>query len=199
MKMQVDTLLLATRNMGKIEEFYSLMPNIPLRVSSLAEYDIPETEETGTTFEENARLKAESASQYTKLPTLADDSGLCVDALNGRPGVKTARYGDFARILVEMADIPPPLRTAQFECVLAYATPHKPTRIFKAHIAGSIVKTRSEMPAYGFGFDPFFIPEGTQKTYGEIPPAEKLKTSPRRQCFDAFITWRFPALSQGVF
>jgi XTP/dITP diphosphohydrolase len=189
---KTNPLLLATRNTGKVKELCNLVtPGAFLNVHTLTEYDVPPIDETGATFEENACLKAIHARDHTGLPTLADDSGLCVNALGGRPGVKTARYGNFSSIIEELEGVAPPLRTACFECVLAFAEPGRPIKTFKAHVNGSIVETMPEFSPYGFGFDSLFIPEGAHKTYGEMTPEEKQKTSPRPLCFNAFTQWLF--------
>jgi len=179
-------LLVATHNRGKIAEYRALLSDLPLAVTWLDEEGITEdVEETGATFVENACLKAEAYARLTGLWTWADDSGLEVDALGGRPGVYSARYGgpglnDAARyrlLLAEMAAIAPAPRTARFRCVVALAAPGGPIYTAEAAIEGLIIDApRGE---FGFGYDPiFFIPEH-QRTMAELEPALKNRISHR--------------------
>ena len=171
-------LLVATHNRGKILEYRALLSNLPLAVTWLDEQGIAEdVEETGATFVENASLKAAAYAQLTGLWTWADDSGLEVDALDGRPGVYSARYGGpglndvdrYRRLLAELAPVAPEQRTARFHCVVALAIPGGPIYTAEAAIEGLIVD--QPRGAHGFGYDPvFFIPD-QQRTMAELEPA----------------------------
>lgn len=158
-------LLVASTNTGKIAEYRDLLAGLPQTVVGLrdvgVDWDVPET---GSTFEENALLKARVYAQASNMLTLADDSGLCVDALGGAPGVYSARYapgGDQARIdklLDALRDVPTERRTAKFVCVIALALPDGSTWTFEGECAGRIAFGSSG--ANGFGYDPiFFMPE----------------------------------------
>ena len=179
-------LLVATHNRGKILEYRALLSDLPLAVTWLDEQGIAEdVEETGATFVENASLKAAAYAQLTGLWTWADDSGLEVDALDGRPGVYSARYGGpglndadrYRRLLAELAPVAPEQRTARFHCVVALAIPGGPIYTAEAAIEGLIVD--EPRGAHGFGYDPvFFIPD-QQRTMAELEPAIKNRISHR--------------------
>ncbi len=179
-------LLVATHNRGKILEYRALLSDLPLAVTWLDEQGIAEdVEETGATFVANASLKAAAYAQLTGLWTWADDSGLEVDALDGRPGVYSARYGGpglsdadrYRRLLAELAAIAPEQRTARFRCVIALAIPGGPIYTAEAAVEGLIVD--EPRGAHGFGYDPvFFIPD-QQRTMAELEPALKNRISHR--------------------
>lgn len=179
-------LLVATHNRGKILEYRALLSDLPLAVTWLDEQGIAEdVEETGATFVANASLKAAAYAQLTGLWTWADDSGLEVDALDGRPGVYSARYGGpglsdadrYRRLLAELAAIEPEQRTARFHCVVALAVPGGPIYTAEAAVEGLIVD--EPRGAHGFGYDPvFFIPD-QQRTMAELEPAIKNRISHR--------------------
>ena len=179
-------LLVATHNRGKILEYRALLSDLPLAVTWLDEQGIAEdVEETGATFVANASLKAAAYAQLTGLWTWADDSGLEVDALDGRPGVYSARYGGpglsdadrYRRLLAELAAIAPEQRTARFRCVIALAIPGGPIYTAEAAVEGLIVD--EPRGAHGFGYDPvFFIPD-QQRTMAELEPAIKNRISHR--------------------
>ena len=179
-------LLVATHNRGKILEYRALLSDLPLVVTWLDEQGIAEdVEETGATFVENASLKAAAYAALTGLWTWADDSGLEVDALDGRPGVYSARYGGpglsdvdrYRRLLAELAPVAPEQRTARFHCVVALAIPGGPIYTAEAAIEGLIVD--EPRGAHGFGYDPvFFIPD-QQRTMAELEPAIKNRISHR--------------------
>jgi len=179
-------LLLATNNKGKAREYQSLLGGIPYRLVTLADEGITtEVPETGATFEENARLKATVLAAESGLLTLADDSGLEVDALNGEPGVLSARYAgenasDADRVnflLTKLKDVPEDKRTARFRCVIAIATPNGDVKICSGECRGII--TTSPRGYNGFGYDPvFYVPE-FGKTMAELSPGEKNKISHR--------------------
>ena len=186
-------LVIATRNNGKIFEIKALLAGLVEQVSSAADFiDFPETVEDGATFEENALKKAREAARYSGFPALADDSGLVVDALNGRPGVFSARFagdgaGDAAnnaRLLKECQDVPDEHRQAAFVCVLAFVTPEGVERLFTGRVAGRILSVaRGEG---GFGYDPLFLVDGLERSMAELELAEKNAVSHRAQAFMKF-------------
>lgn len=181
-----DTILIATKNPGKAREFEALFAKKGLLVKTLLDYpEIPEVEETGTTFAENALLKAETIAATLNMMVLADDSGLKVDALEGRPGVYSARYAgepksdaaNNAKLLHELADFPPAERTAQFHCTLALAYPGKDSLIVEGEVEGKILGV--PRGANGFGYDPLFYVAAQEKSMAELSEAEKNKISHR--------------------
>ncbi len=186
-------LVVATRNKGKIVEINALLAGLVEQISSAADYaEFPETVEDGATFEENALKKAREAACFTRLPALADDSGLVVDALGGRPGVFSARYagesaGDAAnnsRLLEECKNIPEDRRQAAFVCVLAFVTPEGVERLFTGRVTGRILTAaRGEG---GFGYDPLFLVDGFGRSMAELELAEKNFVSHRAQAFKEF-------------
>lgn len=186
-------LVVATRNRGKIVEINALLAGLVDQLSSAADFvDFPETVEDGVTFEENALKKAREAARFSGFPALADDSGLVVDALDGRPGVFSARYagigaGDAAnnaRLLSECQNIPEEHRQAAFICVLAFVTPEGIEQIFTGRIAGRILSAaRGEG---GFGYDPLFLVDGFERSMAELELAEKNSVSHRAQAFRKF-------------
>ena len=188
-------LLIATSNAGKLEEFRALLPP-ELELLSLADVDVDLPEETGETFTENAILKAVSAAQASGLPTLADDSGLEVDALGGRPGVRSARFAgqptddrrNYERVLAELGDLPRSARSARFRCVVAFSTPDGPVTTAEGACEGVIVPPRG---SHGFGYDPIVeLPDG--RTVAELEPAEKNRRSHRANAIEQI----HPALEQ---
>ena len=186
-------LVVATRNRGKIVEINSLLSGLVDQISSITDFtDFPETVEDGATFEENALKKAREASRFTALPALADDSGLVVDALNGRPGVFSARYagegaGDAAnnaRLVKECLNIPDERRQAAFVCVLAFVTPEGVEKLFSGRVAGRIIS--EPRGNGGFGYDPFFLVDGFDRSMAELSLAEKNSISHRAEAFRKF-------------
>ena len=179
-------LFLATRNRGKLREITRILEGLPLEVVGLGEFpDFPPVEETGETFLENALLKARAAASFTGLPSLADDSGLEVDALRGAPGVMSSRYagkeGDdaanVARLLREMEGIPEKRRGARFVCVLVLAHPDGRWVSLEGTCRGRIAT--SPRGTGGFGYDPVFIPEGMDRTMAQLSLEEKNALSHR--------------------
>ena len=176
-------LLVATTNPGKLAEYRGLLQGAPLEIVDLRDTGVDlEVAETGATFEENALLKARAYASATKLLTLADDSGLCVDALNGAPGVFSARYahGDRARIqkiLVEMKQVPDERRSARFVCVIALAWPGGEAVTFEGTCEGRIAHRPSG--SHGFGFDPIFLFPEQAQTMAELPLSLKNQISHR--------------------
>jgi XTP/dITP diphosphohydrolase len=189
-------LLLATRNAGKLAELQRLLATaVPgVEVVGLRDVpDYPEAPETGATFEENALLKAREAVRYTGLPAVADDSGLAVDALNGMPGVLSARWsgrhGDDAAntalLLGQLADVPDGRRGGAFVCAAALVTPDGVEHVLERQWRGSVV--REPRGSNGFGYDPVFVPDGLTVTSAELAPAEKDALSHRGQAFAALV------------
>jgi XTP/dITP diphosphohydrolase len=186
-------LVIATRNNGKIFEIEALLAGLVERVSSAADFiDFPETVEDRATFEENALKKAREASQFSALPALADDSGLVVNALGGRPGVYSARYagdgaGDAANnalLLEECLNIPAEQRQAAFVCALAFVTPEGDEQLFSGRITGRILtEARGDG---GFGYDPLFLVDGFDRSMAELTLSEKNSLSHRAQAFRKF-------------
>ena len=169
---------LATKNPGKIREIRSILEGLSIELAGLDELSIKELPpENGRTFRENALKKARFVSQKAGLPAIADDSGLEVDALGGRPGVYSARYGGrtdrdrYMKLLEELKDIPDKERTARFRCVIALVTPDGEEKTFEGVLEGRI--STEPRGRYGFGYDPVFYIPHRGKTLAEIPPEEK--------------------------
>lgn len=184
-------LLIATHNPGKLKEFRELLQPRGITVRGAADYDLPEPEETGTTFTENALLKARAAAQGTGLAALADDSGLCVRALDGAPGVYSARWAgpgkDFsvamARVQREIGDKVD--RSAYFTAVLALVKPDGTEQLFEGRCDGTIIwPPRGEG---GFGYDPMFQPDGYTHTFSEMDKEEKHAISHRSRALQKFL------------
>ena len=180
-------LVIASHNAGKVTEFADLFQGIDIRLSGAGELGLAVPEETGRTFAANALLKARCAMEATGLPALADDTGLAVDALDGAPGIHSARWAgearDFAvaiaRLERALAGMPEP--SAAFHCVLALAWPDGTSRTFSGKVEGTLVfppRGRN-----GFGYDPVFIPAGETLTYGEMAMTEKMATNHRARAF----------------
>ena len=184
--MIIEKLVLATRNRGKVAEIRELLEGLGIELLSLEDFpEVPEVVEDGETFEANARKKAGVVAQCTGLPALADDSGLEVDALDGAPGVRSARFaGDHAtytennkKILRLMKEVPCEKRTARFRCALALAFPDRSVQKLEDTCEGRI--TEQPQGENGFGYDPlFFFPE-LGKTFAQISRREKGKISHR--------------------
>ncbi|MCW3491387.1 XTP/dITP diphosphatase [Dethiobacter alkaliphilus] len=184
-------LIIASRNEGKLREFAQLLTDSPLEPVSLSAYpNLPEIEETGSTFRENAALKAETVARLTGEWALADDSGLEVDALGGEPGVYSARYagegqGDAAnnkKLLDKLADVPEEKRTARFRAVIAIARPGKDTQFAEGAVEGII--TFSLQGSGGFGYDPLFLVPHTGKTFAQMAAEEKNRISHRARAME---------------
>lgn len=179
----IETLVLASHNKGKLKEFETLLAGLVGAVKSAGEYGLPEPEETGTTFLENATIKAVAAMKATGLPALSDDSGLCVEALNGAPGVYSADWAgpdkDFQKAMrsvhEKMANATN--RSAHFISVLVLAYPDGRIESFEGRVDGTIIwPPRGDL---GFGYDPMFVPDGFEKTFGEMSREEKEAMSHR--------------------
>ena len=185
-------ILLATHNSGKIKELTEMLTPFKVEVVSASQLNLPDVEETGTTFAENAALKAETLSNLTNLPCLADDSGLCVDALDGRPGVYSARYAPERNFNLAMDKLIAELKatenndwSAHFSCVLAFKEPQKRICFFEGRVNGKIID--SPRGAKGFGFDPIFVPDGFSSTFAEMSQEQKAAISHRGQALQQFI------------
>ena len=184
--MLVRKLLIATHNPGKIREYQTLLADLPLLVTSLrAEGIVDDVEETGETFAANARLKARAYAHQSGLWTWADDSGLEVDALDGRPGVYSARYAGpsatdrdrYQKVLAELQQYPERPRSARFWCVVAIASPDDEIFTTEASVEGEIIAVaRGE---HGFGYDPIFYLPDLGKTMAELPAEIKNQISHR--------------------
>lgn len=183
-----QTVVIATGNSGKAREFAKMFHDAGYEIKTMNDFpELPEVAETGNTFEENARLKAETIANILQCPVLADDSGLKVDALNGMPGVYSARFAgeqkndaaNNAKLLHELTGVSDEQRTAQFHCTLVFAAPKKESLVVEADWPGKIA--RIPQGDNGFGYDPLFIPEGSEKTAAQMSESEKNKVSHRGQ------------------
>ena len=185
----IDTLLIGSNNTHKVDELRAIFAGLPLRLLTLAEAGIDhEVAETGTTFEQNARLKADSYAALSGLPTLADDSGLEVASLNGAPGIYTARWAtadatdphrSYARVLQELRGKPFHDRIARFVCVLALAVPGEETVVVEGILPGVIAEEPRGVG--GFGYDPVFYLLEYDQHLAELPATEKNRISHRAQ------------------
>ncbi|MBX9452898.1 non-canonical purine NTP pyrophosphatase [Neoaquamicrobium sediminum] len=183
-KLEAAKIVVASHNKGKLAEIAELIAPFGLQAGSAADYGLPEPAETGTTFEENAYIKAYAAASATGLPALSDDSGLVVDALDGAPGVYTADWAetgdgrDFAMAMRKVEDllrekgaVTPDARTGRFVAVLCLCWPDGHAEYFRGEVEGTLVwPPRGER---GFGYDPVFKPDGYDETFGEMPASQK--------------------------
>lgn len=193
--MNRQRIVLASNNAGKVREFNQLLEGSDIEIVPQSEFSVAEIEETGLTFVENALLKARNAAQHTGLPAIADDSGLEVDALQGAPGIYSARYagagaGDLEnlqKLLEDLKAVPDEARSARFQCLMVYLRHAKdPTpRIFQGTWEGSILhEPRGE---YGFGYDPVFFVPDQQRASAQLPPEVKNQLSHRGQALRQLI------------
>lgn len=199
------SLVIATQNSGKLAEIAALLEPYGLKCLSAGSLGLPEPAETGESFVENALIKARAAAEASGLPALADDSGLSVDALDGRPGVYTADWaerqwfegepgrdwylamGKVEGLLQQRGEDTD--RSAAFHCVLALAWPEGDYAIYEGIARGSLVwPPRGDL---GFGYDPVFVPSGSEKTFSEIEPAEKHRMSHRADAFAKLVAEQF--------
>jgi XTP/dITP diphosphohydrolase len=184
-------LVIATHNPGKLVEIGALLAPFSIRVTGAAALGLPEPEETGDSFEANAALKANAAARETGRPALADDSGLVVPALDGAPGIFSARWAgpnkDFAAAMRRVEDglAGTADRRAYFVAVLALAFPDGHVELFRGEANGRLVWP--PRGSRGFGYDPIFVHEGMDKTYGEIDPVLKHRISHRAVAFDRMV------------
>ncbi|WP_017237087.1 RdgB/HAM1 family non-canonical purine NTP pyrophosphatase [Streptomyces sp. SS] len=187
-------LILATRNAGKITELHAILADADLDlelVGADAYPDVPDVKETGVTFAENALLKAHALARATGLPAVADDSGLCVDVLNGAPGIFSARWagthGDdranLDLLLAQLSDIADEHRGAHFACAAALALPDGTERVVEGRMPGTLRHT--PVGTNGFGYDPILQPDGHDVTCAQLSPAEKNAISHRGKAFRA--------------
>lgn len=202
-KLQPGRLVIASHNEGKVREIRALLAPYGIEPVSAASLDLPEPEETGTTFVANAELKAMQGADLSGLPALADDSGLCVDALGGEPGIFSARWGlpdpgipalapepgegrDFGlamrRVNTLLEALPEGTsRAAHFVCALALAWPDGHVEWFEGRVDGTLIwPPRGDK---GFGYDPMFVPEGYERSFGEMAPEAKHAMSHRADAF----------------
>lgn len=185
-------ILLATRNAGKLVELRRMLAGF--EIVGLADVpDFPDAPETGATFAENALAKARDAARATGLPSVADDSGLAVDALNGMPGVLSARWSgrhgdDVANLellLAQLGDVPDDRRGAAFVCAAALVVPGGTETVVHGEWTGTIV--RAPRGSGGFGYDPVFVPDGSDRTSAELTPGEKDAASHRARALAALV------------
>jgi XTP/dITP diphosphohydrolase len=198
----VVRIVVATSNRGKLAELERILDGLPVALVPMSAFDLDSPVEDGDTFEANALIKARAASNATGLPALADDSGLEVDALDGAPGVHSARYAALAddaadvggdrdsddlannrRLVRELADVPEADRTARFVCVAALVTPDGREWTERGSMEGHIID--EPRGAGGFGYDPHFVSVGETRTNAELSPAEKDSRSHRGAAFRA--------------
>ncbi len=184
-KLETKTIVVASHNQGKIREIQDLIGPLGFTAKSAAELNFIEPKETGTTFEENATIKALASAQASGLPALSDDSGLVVDALGGDPGVYTADWAETGngtrdfnmamekveKALEEAGATKPEQRTARFVSVLCLAWPDGHTELFRGEVEGTVAWPPRGMQ--GFGYDPIFQPEGYELTFGEMSAEQK--------------------------
>jgi len=187
-----EALLIASHNQGKVREIADLLSPYGVNVRGAAELNLAEPEETGATFVDNALLKARAAAEASGMKALADDSGLCVNALDGAPGIMSARWaGPKRSFALAMARVERELKvkgakdlSAKFVCVLALATSTGEAETFEGEVLGRLIFP--PRGRHGFGYDPIFVAEGMSKTFGEIDPAEKRAISHRAIAFEKF-------------
>ncbi len=196
-------ILLATRNRKKAQEFRRLARGSPLRIFTLEDFpDIPPTVEDQASFRANAVKKAVETSRHTILPVLADDSGLEVAALNGSPGVRSARFAGPAqnnaannrKLLTLLASVPRAKRKARFVCFLAWAVGGRLIEVFQGVCEGSIARRRAGQT--GFGYDPLFMPRGYRRTFGQLGSQIKDNLSHRAKALSQFRRWLRTTLSE---
>lgn len=197
-KLQPGKLVIASHNPGKVREIKALLGPFGMEPVSAAALDLPEPEETGTTFVANAELKALQAADLSGLPALADDSGLCVEALNGEPGIFSARWAglekDFELAMGRVwgaveAMGPEAGHDAHFVCALALAWPDGHIEVFEGRVDGTLIwPPRGDR---GFGYDPMFVPHGHDITFGEMDPDKKHGMSHRADAFRKLVDASF--------
>lgn len=186
----IKTIVVATKNPGKLAEFEQMIKGLPYRVVSLIEYPQIEIDENGTSFDENAMIKAQTASRKTGLIALGDDSGLEVKALNGEPGIYTARYAgsnatdqqNIDKLLEKMKDVPAGKRQARFVCSLCLAYPDGKVIVERGYLEGEIAFERRGF--HGFGYDPIFYLPKYGMCLAEISDEEKNRISHRSAAFE---------------
>ena len=191
-KFTETTLGLATHNAGKVHEITKMLEGAVPSFKSATELELPEPDETGTTFAENAILKARAGAKHSGIPCLADDSGFAVDAMGGQPGIYSARYAmnaqgerDFAHAMdkITAALEGQSNHKASFVCVLALAWPDGHVEVVRADVTGTV--TAAPQGAEGFGYDPIFQPDGHDRTFAQMSREEKSAISHRAKAFAA--------------
>lgn len=187
-------IIFASNNKGKISEIKDILSPYGIKVLSGEDIEIPDVEENGSTFEENAYIKALATAKKQNIPCFADDSGLCVDAMGGKPGIYTARYApnrDFDKgmdkLLKELADTKSNNRAAHFACVIVFAHPDGKYKAFEGRVDGNIATQK--VGSSGFGYDPIFIPTGFNRSFAEFNEDEKNKISHRGRALQKFIKY----------
>lgn len=190
-------MIIATKNKGKAVEFKEFFGTYGIEAKALLdlEEELPDIEETGATFEENAALKAGQIAAILQLPVLADDSGLIIDALHGEPGVFSARYAgeptndqaNIDKVLHKMRNVPKEKRTGRFICVLAVAVPGEKITLRTGYCEGEIASTQAGIN--GFGYDPIFVPEGYNMTMAQLSATEKNQISHRKNAIAQLNNW----------
>jgi XTP/dITP diphosphohydrolase len=188
-----SVLVVASHNQGKVREIKALLGPHGIEPLGAGELGLPEPEETGTSFIANAELKARAAADAGRHPALADDSGLWVNALNGDPGIYSARWAGPAKdFRIAMARVEQELRqrqatdfSAKFVCALSLAMPHGEIRSFEGEVHGRL--TFPPRGSLGFGYDPIFVPEGWDRSFGEIDPHVKNAMSHRARAFEKLL------------
>ena len=187
-------IIFASHNRGKIKEIKDILSPLGFKVLSGEDIELPDVEETGKTFEENAYIKALAAAKEKNIPCVADDSGLCVDAIGGKPGVYTARYApnrDFDKgmdkLLDELLQTNSNNRSAYFSCVIVLAYPDGNFKSFEGRVDGSIATKKTGNA--GFGYDPIFIPTGYNRSFAEFDSDEKNKISHRGRALQKFVKY----------
>lgn len=186
-------LVVASHNPGKVREIGDLIAPRGIQAISAASLNLQEPEETETSFVGNALIKARAAAEAANLPALADDSGLCVNALGGEPGVYSARWAgpekSFDRAMHEIQRrlevLGNPDRSAYFICALALAWPDGDALTFEGRVDGNL--TWPPRGGFGFGYDPMFVPQGHEQTFGEMDPVKKHSMSHRAKAFAKFV------------
>ncbi|MBQ9270887.1 MAG: RdgB/HAM1 family non-canonical purine NTP pyrophosphatase [Alphaproteobacteria bacterium] len=191
-KMKIKELVFASHNAGKIAEIKQILTPLGISVKSAADMNLPDVAETGTTFAENSLLKSQTIAKAVGLPCIADDSGLCVDALNGAPGVYSARYApdrDFDKgmdkLLNQMEQSADKSRKAHFSCVVSLAFPNGEYKLFEGRVDGTIA-TAKMTGTEGFGYDPLFVPDGYNISFAQMEKSEKNKISHRGRAMQKF-------------
>ena len=190
--------VLATRNNHKVAELRRIFADADVQVDLLGtdEFpDLPDVPETGSTFAANALLKARDVAQRTGLVAIADDSGLCVDALNGMPGIFSARWAgthgnDLANlelVLAQLRDVPANRRTAAFHCAAAIATPEGEERVVEGVLDGVLID--APRGGNGFGYDPIFVPDGYNETFAQLPATVKQQISHRAKAMQQLVAF----------
>jgi len=188
-----SVLIVASHNRGKVREIKALLGPHGIEPVSVTDLGLPEPEETGATFAANAELKARAAADAGKHPALADDSGLWVNALNGEPGIYSARWaGPDKDFKIAMARVERALKeknatdlSAKFVCALSLAMPHGECQTFQGEVHGTL--TFPPRGTLGFGYDPIFVPDGFEQSFGEIDPHLKNAMSHRARAFEKLL------------